>query len=163
MFDRLYSIQTFAKLVGVTPQTLRNWEKSNKLIPAKRAANGYRYYSEIQRLKLLNISPRQRVSIGYCRIDSKESEESLTEQVTNVKAFMASRGYEFEIITDIGSDTDYTKYGLEKLIEKILTGEVDNVVVMRKDTLMKFGLEIMESVAKRFETKIIIMDKTEEV
>ena len=42
--DTLYSINKFSKLIGVTPQTLRNWEKEGKLIPVKKSANGYRYY-----------------------------------------------------------------------------------------------------------------------
>lgn len=48
------SIKEAAKLVGVTPATLRNWEKYG-LFLAKRKDNGYRYYDspDIEILKLV--------------------------------------------------------------------------------------------------------------
>lgn len=48
------SIKETSKLVGVTPTTLRNWEKYG-LFTAKRKSNGYRYYdsSDIEILKLI--------------------------------------------------------------------------------------------------------------
>ena len=33
-----------AKLLGVTSKTLRNWDRSGKLRPARNPANGYRLY-----------------------------------------------------------------------------------------------------------------------
>jgi DNA-binding transcriptional MerR regulator len=48
----MYSIGKFAKLLGVTTQTLRNWHKSGELIPCMITRGGSRYYSEEQ-LKIL--------------------------------------------------------------------------------------------------------------
>ena len=39
------SIHKAAKLLGVSAQTLRNWERSKLLIPVQKRNNGYRYYS----------------------------------------------------------------------------------------------------------------------
>jgi len=44
----MYSIGKFAKEIGVTTQTLRNWHKSGELIPFKITKGGTRYYSEKQ-------------------------------------------------------------------------------------------------------------------
>lgn len=43
-----YSIGKFSKLIGVTQQTLRNWEKNGKLLPCHKSPTGYRYYSDEQ-------------------------------------------------------------------------------------------------------------------
>lgn len=51
----LYSIGKFAKEIGVTTTTLRNWHKSGELIPCKITNGGTRYYSEIQLKEYLNI------------------------------------------------------------------------------------------------------------
>ena len=34
-----------AKLLGVTPKTFRNWDRSGKLKPVRNPANGYQLYS----------------------------------------------------------------------------------------------------------------------
>lgn len=43
-----YSVGEFAKKLGVTVQTLRNWDKSDKLKPHHRSPSGHRYYSKEQ-------------------------------------------------------------------------------------------------------------------
>ena len=43
---KYYSAKTATQLLGVTAQTLRNWDKEGKLKPAYTKSNGYRYYSE---------------------------------------------------------------------------------------------------------------------
>lgn len=51
---QFYKISEFAKLIGVTPVTLRSWEKSNILVPHHRSPTGYRYYSEKQLSDYIN-------------------------------------------------------------------------------------------------------------
>jgi DNA-binding transcriptional MerR regulator len=43
----MYKPSEFAKLINVTTQTLRNWEKSGKLIPIH-LPSGHRRYTEEQ-------------------------------------------------------------------------------------------------------------------
>jgi len=45
---KYYSIGEFAKLIGKTEQTLRNWDKNNTLKPNHVTESGYRYYSQEQ-------------------------------------------------------------------------------------------------------------------
>lgn len=42
-----YKISEFAELIGVSEQTLRNWEKEGILIPS-RTAGGWRHYTQEQ-------------------------------------------------------------------------------------------------------------------
>ena len=51
-------------------------------------------------------------------------------------------------ITDVGSGINYNKPGLLKLIEKINKKEVDLIVVLYKDRLLRFGFELVEHFAK---------------
>ena len=46
-----YNISNASKLLGVSPQTLRNWDKEGKLKPSVVTKHGYRYYSEEDLLK----------------------------------------------------------------------------------------------------------------
>ena len=43
----MYKISEFAKLIGRSQNTLRNWHKTGVLIPF-RVINGHRYYSQSQ-------------------------------------------------------------------------------------------------------------------
>ena len=43
---KLYSIGNFAKEINKTVQTLRNWDKDNKLKPYFVSPLGHRYYSQ---------------------------------------------------------------------------------------------------------------------
>lgn len=42
--DGYLTISQAAKLVGVTPATLRNWERDGRLMPKRNPMNGYRLY-----------------------------------------------------------------------------------------------------------------------
>jgi len=155
----LVTISKAKKLLGVTPQTMRNWDKNGKIKPVKRAKNGFRYYNllDIQNL----VKPKNKMIIGYCRVSSKKQEDDLCRQIENVKTFMIAKGYSFEIIQDIGSGINYTKNGLNELITKVINGNVEKVVILYKDRLLRFGFELLESIFQKYNCKIEIIDNTE--
>jgi len=74
---------------------------------------------------------------------------------------MLAKGYQFEIITDIGSGINYKKNGLLALINRIMSGEVEKVVVLYKDRLIRFGYELLEYIFALNNTEIEIIDNTE--
>ena len=164
---KYYSAKSVRLMLGVTAQTLRNWDREGKLKPAYVKSNGYRYYSEEQILsytqerktkKNLNI-------IGYARVSNKKQIDDLERQKENLSKYIDNKYGEHEIITDIGSGINYEKPGLKKLIEKINKKEVDLIVVLYKDRLLRYGFELVEYFAKLNNVKIDIVDgndKTEE-
>lgn len=74
---------------------------------------------------------------------------------------MYAKGYQFEIISDIGSGINYNKKGLNQLIDKITNSEVDKIVVLYKDRLIRFGYELIENLCDKYGTTIEIIDNTE--
>lgn len=74
---------------------------------------------------------------------------------------MIARGYQFDIIQDIGSGINYNKKGLSQLIDKITNGEIDKVVILYKDRLIRFGYELIEKLCNKYGTEIEIIDNTE--
>ena len=52
--SKYYSIHKFSKIIGVSAQTLRNWDNNGKLHPHHTTLSGYRYYSEEQLNNRLN-------------------------------------------------------------------------------------------------------------
>jgi predicted site-specific integrase-resolvase len=157
----LLSIAKVKKILNVTPQTLRNWDKLNKLKPIKVMGNGYRYYRKEDIDKFSNIVYPNKYVIGYCRVSSQKQKDDLERQIENVRNYLCAKGYKFEIITDIGSGINYTKNGLLNLIDKINNGVVERVVVLYKDRLLRFGFELLEYFAKINNCIIDIIDNTE--
>ena len=74
---------------------------------------------------------------------------------------MYAKGYQFEIITDIGSGINYNKKGLNQIIDMVTNSEVEKIVVLYKDRLVRFGYELIENLCNKFGTTIEIIDNTE--
>ena len=160
--NNYYSIHEFSKILGVSAQTLRNWDKNGKLHPHHTTASGYRYYSQEQLNKVLHIKPKnERITIGYCRVSSKKQKDDLERQVENVRTYLLAQGQPFEIICDIGSGINYKKKGLQELIKRISENKVEKVVILYKDRLLRFGFELVEYLALLHHCEIEVIDNTE--
>ena len=158
---KYYSSKSVTKILGVTAQTLRNWDKEGKLKPSYIKSNGYRYYSEDS---ILSYTQERKTKkdlnvIGYARVSSNKQSDDLDRQVNNLKLYLDNKYQTYEIITDIGSGINYTKKGLQLLIEKINKKEVDIIVVLYKDRLLRFGFELIEYFARINNVKIEVLDK----
>ena len=161
---KYYSIGEFAKQIGKTIQTLRNWDKKNILKPSHVTQGGTRYYSQEQLNHFLGLKSEKQINkkiIGYCRVSSHKQKDDLERQIENVKTYMYAKGYQFEIITDIGSGINYNKKGLNQIIDMVTNSEVEKIVVLYKDRLIRFGYELIENLCNKFGTIIEIIDNTE--
>ena len=161
---KYYSIGEFSKLIGKNSQTLREWDKKDILKPHHVAPTGYRYYSQEQLnhfLGIKGIETKTKKVIGYCRVSSHKQKDDLERQIENVKTYMIAKGYSFDVITDIGSGINYNKKGLNQLIDMITNSEVEKIVILYKDRLLRFGSDLVISIAKEFGTEVIILNKEE--
>ena len=158
---KYYSTKKVTEILGVTAQTLRNWDKEGKLKPSYVKSNGYRYYSEES---ILSYTQERKTKknlnvVGYARVSSKKQSDDLERQINNLNTYISSKYDSFDIITDIGSGINYNKPGLKKLIEKINKKEVDLIIVLYKDRLLRFGFELVEYFAELNNVKIEALDK----
>ena len=157
---KYYSSKTVTQMLGVSAQTLRNWDKEGKLKPSYVKSNGYRYYSEDS---ILSYTQERKTKknlnvVGYARVSSIKQLDDLERQIENIKQYMASNYESYDIITDVGSGINYNKKGLLSLIEKINKKEIDVIVILYKDRLLRFGFELIEYFAKINNVKIEIID-----
>lgn len=157
----LISIGKFAKIVGLTPTTLRRMQETGELIPCHISDGGTRYYSTEQLDRFLNKDIAKKKIIGYCRVSTSAQKDDLKTQIENVKAYMYAKGYQFEIIDDVGSGINYKKKGLQQLLSQINNREVSKIVVLYKDRLVRFGYEMIEYLCQINGVEIEIIDNTE--
>lgn len=161
---KYYTVGEFAELIGKNAQTLREWDKRNVLKPHHIAPTGYRYYSQEQLnhyLGFKGLKTNDKKVIGYCRVSSNKQKDDLERQVGHVKTYMIAKGYSFDVITDIGSGINYSKKGLNQLIDQITNSEVEKIVILYKDRLLRFGYELIENICEKYGTTIEIIDNTE--
>ena len=159
---KYYTIHEMTEILGVTAQTLRNWDKAGKLKPHHTSPNGYRYYSEDDLNQLLNKPVKKAGKvIGYCRVSSPKQKDDLERQIQNMQTYLLAQGKPFEIISDIGSGINYKRKGLQELIKGMANRSISKVVVLYKDRLTRFGYELIEYIASLYDCKIEVVDTTE--
>lgn len=159
---QLISIGKFAKKVGLTTASLRRMHQSGECIPYHITKGGTRYYS-LEQLKDFSTADRkEKLVIGYCRVSTSSQKDDLETQINNVKSYMYAKGYNFEIISDIGSGINYKKKGLQELLDKINDQKISKIVILYKDRLIRFGFELIEYLCKINNIEIEIIDNTEQ-
>lgn len=156
-----------AKILGVSIQTLRNWEKSGKLQPDFISARNARLYSKhrlhsIAELILPKSSADGKVTIAYARVSANEQKEELNQQVELLEFFCSTEGLPYEIITDIGSGVDCKTKGLRKLLDALLSNKVDRLILTRKDRLLRLAAELVFSICETKGVEVIILNKGQE-
>lgn len=159
---QLISIGKFAKKVGLTTASLRRMHESGECIPYHITKGGTRYYSLDQLKDFSTADKKEKIVIGYCRVSTLSQKNNLETQINNIKSYMYARGYNFEIISDIGSGINYKKKGLQELLDKINDRKVSKIVVLYKDRLVSFGFELIEYLCKINDIEIEIIDNTEQ-
>lgn len=157
----LMSIGKFAKKAGVSTSTIRKMDRENKLKPARVSDGGTRYYSSDQLIEFQNVKNDNKIVVGYCRVSTPSQKDDLETQVSNLKTYMIAKGYEFDIIRDIGSGINYKKKGLKQLIDMINNHEISKIVILYKDRLIRFGYELIEYLCEINGVEIEIVDHEE--
>jgi putative resolvase len=160
------SIGEAAKELGISTKTLRRWADADK-IRSERSPSGQRrfFLADIKR-----VTPRElnqvddRITINYARVSSHDQKQDLIRQAQVLEAFSSANGWQFETIQDLGSGLNYNKKGLQKLLKRIMSGDVGRLVLTHKDRLLRFGAELVFAICEEFETEVVIINKsTEEV
>jgi putative resolvase len=156
------SIGDAARELGISTKTLRRWADGGK-IRFERSPSGQRrfFLADIKR-----ITPRElnkldeRITINYARVSSYDQQEDLVRQVQVLEIFSTVNGWQFETIQDLGSGLNYNKKGLQKLLKRIMQGDVGRLVLTHKDRLLRFGSELVFAMCEEFETEVIIINKS---
>ena len=157
----LMSIGKFAKKIGVSVSTVRHWDNINFLKPVKISNTGYRYYSQKQVDEYLDNDNKNDKVILYGRISTQKQKNDLEIQIENLKFYAYSKGYSFEVITDMGSGINYKNKGFVKLLELISHNQINRVVILYKDRLVTFGFEIIEKLCELHNVILEIVDNSE--
>lgn len=164
--NKIISIGQAAKILGVHVQTLRNWERTGRLVPDSISPGGTRRYNldKIVAIsgKEIPIEADNRYTVAYARVSSHDQNEDLTRQTQALELYCAEHGYKFELIKDIGTGINYYKKGLTSLIDKIINDEVKRLVITHKDRLLRLGAELVFSICEAKGVEVVIINNGDE-
>ena len=158
----MLSIKEASEFLGISIDTLRRWERVGK-ITSMRTQGGHRRYDKKELIKFkMGDNSENRITIAYCRVSSSDQKEDLKRQIENVSQYCIANGYQFRVISDLGSGLNYKKKGLQELIELICSNSIERIVVNYKDRLIRFGFEFIEQLCSIYNVKIEIINLTED-
>lgn len=172
---RFVSIGKASKLLGISPQSLRDWEKAGKLTAYRTCGNehGHRRYLlsqlEAQALGVNQASPisegGRKIAI-YVRVSTRAQADSLKRQTERLLASVSEReGIEqgaIEVFTEIGSSFgDRPK--LNALISQVIKGRIERIYCENADRLSRMAAltRMIEHLCKEHHTELVCLDREE--
>jgi len=159
----MVSIHKAAEFLGVSPQTLRRWEREGRLLPTERTPGGRRRYDLAQlRPEQFHAPETARRTIAYARVSSHDQKDDLERQKQVLELYCARQGWTFEVIADLGSGMNDHKKGLKRLLDVIIEGQVGRLVITHKDRLLRFGAELVFAICEAKNVEVVILNQGED-
>ena len=162
-----------SRLLGIHPRTLYIWESKGIIETIRSGPGGKRFYNVdkyftdkeikcnldnkmITCLSLEEIKQEQKRNICYVRISSTGQQDDLEMQ----KELLKNKYPNYDLIEDIGSRTDLTKKGILEIINSAIEGRIEELVIVHKYILTRYGYELIEYLIDKYSKgKITIVEK----
>jgi len=157
--SKLLPIGAAAQALGVSTSTLRRWEASGRLTPARTEGGQRRYDLAALLPERFHgvLTPRR--TIAYARVSSHDQRPDLERQQQVLELYCASQGWRVDLIADLGSGMNYHKEGLKRLLDAILAGDVGRLVLTHKDRLLRFGAELVFAICEAKNVEVVIINQ----
>jgi len=149
--EKLFSVGKTAKMLGVSIETIRRWEKKG-LIKGIRTPTNYRRFPESEIDRLRRKLPHSIRCAIYARVSSSKQETSeesgcttafngnLERQRSRLIEYARSKGYEIvQVFSEQASGINENRKQLKKLVQLAVKKEIDLVLIEFKDRLARFG------------------------
>lgn len=163
----ILSIKEAAEILGVSDETLRNYERDGKLSPTY-TDGGHRRYKRIDIEKFAGTYVEPSTQVGtnrvaiYCRVSSHEQKQKgdLDRQTGRMTTESLKRKYNIIAVFDeVGSGMNDNRKKLQKLFELVESKSIDIVLVEHKDRLSRFCFNYLVSYFKSYGVKIELTDE----
>lgn len=152
-------------MLRVSAQTLRNWRAEGRIHVYMTPGGRPRYSrSELERIAGTAPAPKaKRVTIGYCRVSTSGQRDDLERQKKVIQTYCESHGYCFKIMSDVGSGINFKRRSFCQMLDSVLSGGVDRIVVNYQDRLCRFGFDLIRQICDACCTEIEVINQTEEI
>jgi putative resolvase len=159
----MYTPAAFAKRVGVSVKTLQKWDRIG-VLPAKRTITNRRYYTDDDLAAALRLPrvQKERRTVAYCRVSSQAQKPDLANQRHVLEEFCKQKQIQVdEWIMEIGGGLNFKRKAFLRLIDAILEGQVERVVLAHQDRLARFGYQLLVHLCQTHKTELMVMNTQE--
>jgi predicted site-specific integrase-resolvase len=149
----------YEKEITVSPQPplLRGakggWQNEGKITAIKTPSGQRRY--DVESYTGKSVSDRQ--TIIYARVSSRAQQSDLNRQV----AYLSELYPKAEIISEIGGGLNFKRKKLISLLERVMQGSVERIIVAHKDRLARFGFDWLEWFCKQYNCGVLVLNERE--
>lgn len=127
---------------------------------AKRHESGHRYFDESDVRVILGGFPATKKTVVYCRVSGAGQKDDLALQVEAMEIYCRAAGIPVdEWIQEIGGGMNFKRKRFIGLLESMLRGEVEKIIVAHKDRLMRFGFDWFAHLANEYGCKIEVVNQ----
>ncbi|MDH6106918.1 IS607 family transposase [Anabaenopsis tanganyikae CS-531] len=141
-----------AKILGVHVSSLRRWENEGKL-KAIRTPGGQRRFI-LEEVEKIGGIPRTITTICYGRVSTHSQQDYLQRQLEHLR----TRYPEAEIISEVGSGLNFKRKKFLAILERIIDGDIQRIVVTHPDRLVRFGFELVRWLCTKFECELVVLN-----
>ena len=162
---KLLKIRDAADYLNVSQDTLRKWDKTNKLKPLK-TAGGHRRYDTDALDNFIGITRNNEnepevVCATYARVSSNEQKQKgdLDRQSQRLSEYCAkNRLLVTYIIKDVGSGLNDNRNGFIKLTDLVIAGKINKLVIEHKDRLTRFQFKFIKKIFESYGCEVIVIN-----
>jgi putative resolvase len=153
------------KRFRVSNGTLQRWANEGRVDSVRlKSINVKRLYKEddldnvIAGFKVLAEKELgcQRARVCYARVSSAKQKEDLHRQID----LLHEKYPDHEIVKDIGSGINWKRTGFTSLLDRVMHGDIEEVVVSHKDRLCRFAFDLVKHVFENAGCKLVVHDET---
>jgi putative resolvase len=156
---RTYTVTEFARLIGLSVKTLQRWDREGKLKPKRTMTNRRYYTDEDLNAVRLHVDEIERKTVCYIRVSSQAQKPDLKNQRKIVEEFCVAKGLAVdEYIEEVGGGLNFKRTKFLRLIDDIVNGQIEKLVLAHKDRLARFGFDLMAHLCKTHRCELLIIN-----
>lgn len=159
----MYTPAQFAKRVNVSVKTIQKWDRLG-ILPAKRTITNRRYYTDEDLSAALRMPrvPSVRRTVAYCRVSSQAQKPDLANQKRILEQYCQQQHVEVdEWIMEIGGGMNFKRKQFLRLVDQILAGEVERLVLAHQDRLARFAYSLLVHLCQSHHCELLVMNTEE--
>jgi putative resolvase len=156
----MYTSAQFAKRVNVSVKTIQKWDRLG-ILPAKRTITNRRYYTDADLSAALRLErvPAGRQTVAYCRVSSQAQKPDLENQRSILEQYCQRQGIQVdEWIMEIGGGMNFKRKQFLRLIDQILAGEIERVVLAHQDRLARFAYGLIVHLCQTHHCQLVVLN-----